>query len=174
MLEIRKATKPEYEQVRVFYHLLIDMMQTAEYHPGWKKGIYPSDEDLREAIHSGTLYVGLLDGEIAAAMVVNHENNEGYQNVTWSVSAGKQEVTVIHMLGVLSTHTGKGFGKELVNKALSMAAASNQKAVRLDVLAGNLPAEKLYTGLGFQYRDTVSMFYEDTGWTDYLLYEYPL
>ena len=36
------------------------------------------------------------------------------------------------------------------------------KAVRLDVLKGNVPAEMLYTGLGFAFVDSIQMFYEDT------------
>lgn len=43
-----------------------------------------------------------------------------------------------------------------------------------DVLGGNVPAERLYTGQGFARRGTVRMFYADTGWTDYGLYEYLL
>lgn len=42
------------------------------------------------------------------------------------------------------------------------------------VLGGNVPAERLYTGQGFARRGTVRMFYADTGWTDYGLYEYLL
>ena len=42
------------------------------------------------------------------------------------------------------------------------------------MLAGNLPAEKLYSDLGFKYMDTLEMYYEDTGWTAYELYEYIL
>lgn len=42
------------------------------------------------------------------------------------------------------------------------------------VLGGNVPAERLYTGQGFARRGTVRMFYDDTGWTDYGLYEYLL
>ena len=49
-----------------------------------------------------------------------------------------------------------------------------QKAIRLDVLKGIAPAEKLYSGLDFKYLHTLKMFYEDTGWTDYELYEYTL
>lgn len=29
-------------------------------------------------------------------------------------------------------------------------------------------------GMGFQYRETIKLFYEDTGLTDFLLYEYVL
>ena len=46
--------------------------------------------------------------------------------------------------------------------------------MRLDVLEGNVPAERLYEGFGFRYLATMPMFYEDTGWTNYELYEYPL
>ena len=48
----------------------------------------------------------------------------------------------------------------------------NITAIRLDVLGGNIPAEKAYTRMGFVYRGTINMFYEDTGWTGYRLFEY--
>ena len=46
------------------------------------------------------------------------------------------------------------------------------KLMRLDILKCNLPAEKLYPACGFQCVDTVTMYYEDTGWTDFEMYEY--
>ena len=36
------------------------------------------------------------------------------------------------------------------------------------------PAEKLYKKAGFVYTTTIPMFYEDTGWAEFSLYEYPL
>jgi ribosomal protein S18 acetylase RimI-like enzyme len=58
--------------------------------------------------------------------------------------------------------------------AIDRARQEKQKVIRLDVLKGNVPAEKLYSGMGFEYLHTLPMFYEDTGWTDYELYEYRL
>ena len=55
--------------------------------------------------------------------------------------------------------------------AIDVARTQRQKAIHLDVLAGNVPAERLYPALGFVYLGTIPMFYEDTGWTDYGLYE---
>ena len=55
-----------------------------------------------------------------------------------------------------------------------MAADRGMKAIRLDVLEGNLPAEKLYQKVGFQYAGSLNIFYEDTGWADFNLYEYSI
>ena len=173
-MEIRQALTGEFDEVRTFYHTLIDGMRDAEYKPGWKKGIYPSDGELREALEAGWLYTGREDGGIAAAMIVNDRSNDGYRQAQWPTPAGDGEVTMIHTLGVMPHRGGRGLGKEMVRYAIGLARRQEKKAVRLDVLKGNLPAERLYTGMGFQYVQMVSMFYEDTGWTDFLLYEYPL
>ncbi|MBO5461068.1 MAG: GNAT family N-acetyltransferase [Ruminococcus sp.] len=174
MFYIRKANENEFEKVRDFYYSLIDMMQTSKYFPGWEKGIYPTDEYLKEAILKKELFVGVHDTKIIASMVVNREFNESYAKVKWSTSFAEEEVMIIHILGVLPTYGGKGYAKKLVKYAFEYAKQNAKKAVRLDVLGGNLPAEKLYTGLGFQYVDTIQMYYEDTGWTDFKLYEYIL
>lgn len=173
-MEIRQAQIEEFDEVRTFYHTLIDEMRDAEYQPGWEKEIYPSDAELREALEAGWLYTGREDGGIAAAMIVNHRGNDGYRQAQWPTPAGDGETAVIHVLGVMPRCSGRGLGGEMVRYAIGLARRQGKKVVRLDVLNGNLPAERLYTGAGFQYVQTVSMFYEDTGWTDFLLYEYPL
>ena len=59
----------------------------------------------------------------------------------------------------------------MVQYAIGTARSQGCRALRLDVLDGNGPAERLYTGQGFARRGTVRMFYDDT---DYGLYEYLL
>ena len=46
--------------------------------------------------------------------------------------------------------------------------------IRLDVLKGNLIAEKMYPEMGFKYVMTLPVFYEDIGLKDFELYECPL
>lgn len=60
----------------------------------------------------------------------------------------------------------------MVKKVIDTARENNVKTIRLDVLEGNIPAEKVYRKMGFRYVDTIPMFYEDTGWTDFRLFEY--
>lgn len=105
-------------------------------------------------------------------MVVNHEYNEGYQNVQWSVKVNDSELFVIHALGVHLAYSGKGIAKQMVQKVIKTAREQKIKTIRLDVLDGNIPAERVYTNMGFVCCGTVKMFYEDTGWTDYRLFEY--
>lgn len=174
MRYIQQAEEQEYKEVQAFYGTLIDNMEHARFHPGWKKGIYPEDSFLKESLQRQELYVMKQEQKIIAAMVLNHQCNEGYQDVSWQVHAEENEITVIHALGVLPEFHGQGAAGEMVQQAICIAKEHLQKAVRLDVLAGNVPACKLYERFGFQFRKTVCMFYEDTGWTDYLLYELPL
>ncbi len=171
---IKKAGSDQYSAVRAFYHSLIDDSAGSPFGAGWIKDIYPAPEFLRDSIRNGELYVALEEDAIIGAMVLNHECNEGYREFKWPTEAEDREVTVIHALGVHPSCSGRGYAKQMVRFAIDAARKSRQKAIRLDVLKGNVPAENLYSGLGFQYLHTLPMYYEDTGWTDYELYEYRL
>ena len=98
---IEKAIIEQYEAVRAFYHSLIDGLQDSIYDIGWKKDIYPEPEYLRSSITKGELFIGIIDGQIIAAMVINHESNEGYQNVDWPTKANADEVMGIMLLGYI-------------------------------------------------------------------------
>lgn len=172
MLQIRTAKPEEYTRVRDFYYDLINAMKDAKFKPGWEKDIYPTQEFLLSSIEKEELYVGESDGQILSCMVVNHAYNEGYKNIRWSVPANDAELLVIHALGVHPIFSNRGIAKQMVQKVIDIALKSGIKTIRLDVLGGNIPAEKAYTKLGFQYLDTLQMFYEDTGWTDYKIFEY--
>ena len=102
------------------------------------------------------------------------EYNEGYKNIQWSVDVADAELLVIHVLCVHPTFSGKGIAKQMVQKVLETAIRNDIKTIRLDVFNGNLPAEKAYTKMGFKYIDTIQMYYEDTGWTDFKVFEYIL
>lgn len=113
-----------------------------------------------------------MDGQIASCMVVKHDYNDGYKGIQWSVEATDSELFVIHALGVHPLFAGKGIAKQRVRQVIKIAQENSVKTIRLDVLGGNIPAEKAYIKMGFIHLDTIQMFYEDTGWTDYKLFEF--
>lgn len=171
-LKIRCAGMKDYEKIRDLYYCITDALENAKYSPGWERDIYPTQEFLIDSIKKQELYLGEIDGKIVTSMVVNHEYNEGYKEVKWSVDAADSELLVIHALGVHPDYSGRGIAKQMVLEVIKTARQNHMKTVRLDVLEGNLPAEKAYTKIGFKYLDTIQMFYEDTGWTNYMAYEY--
>lgn len=171
MLKIRAANNDDFGKIKNFYWNLIDSFEHMEYTPGWIKGIYPTEDYLLRLIENGELYIGETEGKIASCMAVNHAYNEGYKKIKWSVEAADEELYVIHILAVLPECSGRGMAKQMVQRVIEMARENNVKTIRLDVLNGNIPAERAYTKMGFNYLETVPMFYEDTGWMEFKLFE---
>lgn len=171
MLETRIAQPEDFETVEAFYRELIGTLEGAKYTPQWKVGIYPSAQQLRDAIDKNTLIIGENGGRVVACMVLDRHPNDSYRDVPWPTAASDEQVSIIHLLGVKAGCSGQGIGAQMVRTALRMAREAQQKAVRLDVLAGNLPAEKLYEKEGFRKVCTQPTYYDDTGWIDCGLYE---
>ncbi|MBR4150422.1 MAG: GNAT family N-acetyltransferase [Firmicutes bacterium] len=168
---VKKAENNDYPAVKQFYYDITDDLETYEYALGWQKDVYPGQELLKGAVAAGDLYMVYQDGALAACMIVNHEYNDGYEGVRWSVEASDEELLVIHALGVRQAFSRHGLAKDMVRFVIDKGRTEGMKTLRLDVLEGNIPAEKVYTALGFQYVSTVRMFYEDTGWTNFRLFE---
>ena len=170
-MQIRQAKSEEFISVRNFYWNLIEQMAGRENTIGWKIGIYPSDDFLSDSIRKSELYVLDSENGYSACVIVNSSCNEGYNGCLWKVNCASNEILVPHALAVSPNVQGKGIGKLVVQDIIEMAKASGKKSVRLDVLGGNIAAERLYTKMGFEYIQSKTMFYEDTGWTEYVVYE---
>ena len=78
------------------------------------------------------------------------------------------------MLAVLPEYGRRGIAKNMVQYAIETAKSRKGKVIRLDVLKGNLPANKLYESMGFIKINTVNMWYPDTGLAEFELYELAL
>lgn len=171
MIIFQMAKMDEFHQVMEFYYDLIDSFAESEAKPGWIKGIYPTEEMIQTAIENGELLIGIQDGEVVGAMVLNHSYPDEYEKGEWAVQAEKEEVMSIHALGVSAACQGRGVAKRMLACAAGICSGRYAKAIRLDVLGTNLTAKKLYPAAGFHYAGTVKLFYEDTGLADYELYE---
>lgn len=169
----QKASPNEFDRIRAFYWALIDAMAADNDKIGWKKGIYPTDEFLRDSLERGTLYTLTHQQQLAACVIVNSDTNEGYAGVPWRVDCADSEVLIPHALAVSPALQGQGIGRAVVAQVQALARRAGKRAVRLDILGTNVAAERLYTGMGFQFVQAKPMFYEDTGWTEYKLYEWP-
>lgn len=170
-MKLQKASVEEFEKIRNFYWDLIDRTKDRSDTVGWKKGIYPSDGFLKESIENGELYIIGSEGGIQASVILNNLWNEGYNGLDWGIDCPREKILVPHALAVNPDVQGKGVGEKVVRNIIEIAKASGIKTVRLDILKGNIAAERLYKKTGFSFVQSKTMFYEDTGWTEFFMYE---
>lgn len=171
---IRKAVDGEDGNVLAFYHDLIDKMKDKEYRPSWTKGVYPTREDIHEAIYRSELFLAIDNGDIVGAFILNHTQGEGYDKVPWKTVAESDKTAVIHLLAVDPAQHGKGIGKALLRKAVEVCREAGDEVIRLDTLPRNIPGQRLYEGFGFQYCGEIELTYASTGTIPFRMYEYVL
>lgn len=117
------------------------------------------------------MYTLTENDALCAYVILNSECNEGYRDCPWSIVCSDDDVLIPHTLAVNPKMQGKGIGKIVVKNILAIAKSENKKAVRLDVLGACKAAERLYLGCGFQFVAAKNMYYEDTGRTEYKMFE---
>ena len=170
-LIIRRAELNDLEKVMNFYYELIDDMQNMEYKVLWQKDVYPTKQFIQNSIINNELVIAIINNAIIGSMVMNQNVAEGYSKVQWKIQAKNNEIIIIHALAISAKHQKKGMAKKMVKYCMEYCKENNIKAIRLDVLNQNVPAHHLYTKMGFAYIDKIQLFYEDTGLTDFVLYE---
>ncbi len=172
MLKIRQAVQRDMDAVLELYDGIIDLFQAQTGTQSWRRGVYPTEADFQRAIDAGTLYVGELEGALAAGMILTRGTDKTYSGAPWRVDAPDEKTAVIHTLGVSPALAGRGLALEMIRSAVDLARERGWRALRLDVLDANKPAHQLYLRAGFQYICTKKIFYESVGLADFLLYEY--
>ena len=162
-MNIRIANEADYFEVMSFYEFMCEELARRSFLHAGNQGGYPSECMVKEAIHQDGLIIGEEDGEIIAALILNHTADPAYSKVKWQIDAAPEKVTIMHALRVNPKHGGRGYGKAMVNYSIAMAKTAGQKTIRLDTLDENTIAQKLYQTVGFSFIDTVEIEYKDIG-----------
>lgn len=149
-MQIRKAVTSEFEDLMNFYYEVMDNMPQSKFFD-WKRGGYPQPERIKKYIEKDEAYIGVRDGKIICAAILNHKYNDGYDTATWQIDAGEEDTLMVHTLAVLPSLHGTGVSKALVEEIKNIARSMNLKAVRLDLIVGNIAAQKLYENAGFVF-----------------------
>ncbi len=168
-MELNRTT--DFETVKAIYLDVIENTPDMEKYARWVYGQHPTDETIRTYIYNGEMYL-LTDGDAAVGVVaiVMHQDAD-YETVSWAEDLANDEVATLHLLAVCPAFRGKRLGETVLEEAAALAKKSGKKALRLDTLRSNLPAQKLYDKTGFFYRGVQHLYAENTGWTDFLYYE---
>jgi GNAT superfamily N-acetyltransferase len=109
--------------------------------------IYPNEEIITKDVDSRSLYV-LEQGDLCiAAVSLNQEQDEAYQQVHW---LGGEPVLVVHRLCVDPAYQGNGIGSRLMDFAEEHAKQNAYVSIRLDAYTGNPRAVRLYERRGYR------------------------
>ena len=173
MINLRKATIEESEEILKFYQNVINSTKGTEFKTRWSER-YPNLEYIETGIENQEFYVYIENDGILACLSLNNRFEPEYENVNWMINAEPDELIIIHAFAVNSDLAGKGIGKEIFNQIKENALITNKKTIRIDIIDGNIGAKKVFEKLGFEYVDTAEIFHIAVGWEKFHLYEYIL
>lgn len=137
------------EELLAMYAAVEEAVAGTDNDPLWVIGKHPSAEQLRGAAATGSLFVGMIDDQLAGALIVDSNQAPGYENVSWQIEAAPDAVAVMHLFGIHPSFRGKGLARPLVEAAARAKRADGFTVLRLDTLIDNLGAQRTYTALGF-------------------------
>jgi ribosomal protein S18 acetylase RimI-like enzyme len=168
---VERGTVSDIEELALLYDELNDYLAKGKNYPGWKKGIYPTRHNAIQGIADGTLYVARSSGKIAGSIILNHNPETAYHDVTWGIDAEYSDIVVIHTFVVHPAYLKKGIGKSLMDFTTQQCINECMKSIRLDVYENNIPAINLYEKCGFMYMGTVDLGLGMYGLNNFRLYE---
>ena len=171
-MRLEFATQKDFETIIAFYDDVTERTPEMGTYARWQKGKHPTEEGISAYINEGSMYIYHERGVIVGAMAVTMYQGEDYHTIEWSQQVPDEKVAVIHILAVSPDAQGKGIGSEMIREAIRLAQNNDMQAIRLDALASNTPAHKIYERLGFEYRGKQHLYAENTGWTDFYFFEY--
>ena len=149
-LEFIKCTPEILNKVFTMYEHCVKKLEETINYPKWTKS-HPSREYVEKAVENNELFACVKNETILGALVLS-ENPEGnYSLGNWTSNLKKGEYLAIHILAVDPEYFRSGIGVFLVKNAIAFAKKNGYKALRLDVVPGNIPAKKLYETNGFTY-----------------------
>ncbi len=99
-MQFQKAGPADFAAVRQFYWDLIDAMAAENEKIGWKKGVYPTDRQLAEALARGQLYTLTEAGALCACVLLNSDCNPGYAGAAWGLDCPPEQVLIPRALAV--------------------------------------------------------------------------
>ena len=170
-MKLELATQNDFDAIITFYDDVTERTPEMATHARWSKGKHPTVEGIRAYIDEGSMYLYRENDAIVGAMAVTMYQGEDYHAIDWTKQAADDKVAVIHILAVSPDSQGKGIGSEMIREAIRLAQNNGMQAIRLDAIASNTPAHKIYKCLGFEYRGKQHIYAENTGWTDFYFFE---
>ena len=170
-MKLNQAVIEDYDSIIAFYDDVTDRTPKIATYARWSKRKHPTLEGIKAYIEEGSMYLYKEGNVIVGAVAVTMYQGDDYHAIEWSQQVADDKAAVIHILAVNPDFQSKGIGTEMILEAINLAKEKGMQAIRLDALASNIPAHRMYERLGFKYRGKQHLYAENTGWTDFYFFE---
>ena len=150
-MQILKCGEEDIARIGEFYDRVVLWLDEHVNYPEWVYKGYPSEKFVRAMTETGDQYMCLDDGKIAGAFSMNTDPQGDYSEGCWEKDLPVGSYMVLHALAVAPEEYGKGVASEIIRYSIEAAKAAGLKAVRVDIVPGNVPAKELYEKNGFRY-----------------------
>lgn len=170
--QLIKATPDDFEIINNHYYSIIENTPEQELYSRWIKDVYPTREIIYNYIKQDAMYILVDNGAIAGSVAVTLCQGNDYHKINWNINVDDNQVAVIHLLGVNPRYIRQDIGSILIDKAVDIACDNKINVIRLDALASNLPAHRLYLKKGFVFCGSLNLYADNTGYTDFYFFEY--
>ena len=137
----RKAQKNEAEAVLDLYKSVISMPFCT-----WDES-YPGEEEIKEDLSEGTLYVLEEDQKLIGAISIVPKNELNHLDC-WTI---KENVREFARVVIRPDHQEKGLSVHLVEEIIKELKKQNTEAIHIAVAKENIPAQRLYKKMGFTF-----------------------
>jgi ribosomal protein S18 acetylase RimI-like enzyme len=145
MKMIRKGTVADSEGIMGILKRAVEDLESKNIWQ-WDE-IYPDKKIIMADLQSENLYIEEEDGKIKGLIVLNEEQDEEYNELTWQYTPDK--ILLVHRVCVDPLFGGQGVGKNLMKHAEEYARDNGYGAVRLDAFIQNPVSCGLYEKIGY-------------------------
>ena len=146
MLDVRTASPNE---VPVLVQILNEAQghKTSQGDDDWGDTPFTTEE-VSEMVASGNTYVGTVDDQPAAAVMLTWEDAP-----IWDERGTDEKAAYVHRLAVADQFRGQRLGEQIIEWAAEEARQAGRKYLRLDCPGDNEKLQNYYRSLGFQLID---------------------
>ena len=150
-MKIQKCREADVIAAGSFYDGVVLWLNHHINYPKWMYKIYPSKSWVKQMTEAGEQFICVEGKKIVGAFVLNADPQGNYRKGNWSLDLPDGAYMVLHALAIDPKLQGRGLGAEVVRFCTEKAKADGYRAIRLDIVPGNIPAKKLYEKTGFRY-----------------------
>ncbi len=149
-MNIREARKDDIDVIETIYENIHDGEEKGESTIGWIRNVYPTRKTAEDALGRNDLFVMTDENKVVATAIINQIQVDEYKDAKWKHPAKDNEIMVLHCLAVDPFQKNKGYGRAFVAYYESYAKEQGCLALRMDTIAKNAKARKLYQHLGYE------------------------